>query len=122
MYDRVVGPFMFVENTITGDSCLDILEDYAFPQIDNIEREKGVSVIFQQAAAPPHYSLSVREALNNRFPGGWIGRNGSVLWPPRSPDIKPMDFFFWSYLKNIVYAEKIRDMHHLKERINDCDS
>jgi hypothetical protein len=26
MYDRVVGPFMFVENTITGGSYLDMLE------------------------------------------------------------------------------------------------
>jgi hypothetical protein len=48
-----------------------------------------------------------------------VGSEGMiVLWPPRSPDITPMDFFFWGYLKHIVYAEKIQDMHHLKERIN----
>jgi hypothetical protein len=29
-YDRVVGPFMFVENTITGDSYLDMLEHSCF--------------------------------------------------------------------------------------------
>jgi hypothetical protein len=58
-YDRVVGPFMFVENTITGDSYFDMLEHYVFPQIDNTEREKGISVIFQQDGAPPHYSLIV---------------------------------------------------------------
>jgi hypothetical protein len=73
-------------------------------------------IIFQQDRATPHYSLIVGKALNNRFPGGWIGMNCSVLWPPRSPDITPMNF--WGYLKNIVYVVKIRDMHHLKERIN----
>jgi hypothetical protein len=36
-----------------------------------------------------------------------VGSEGMiVLWPPRSPDITPMDFFFWGYLKHIVYAKK----------------
>ena len=26
-------------------------------------------------------------------------------------------FFLWGYIKNIVYAEKIRKIHHLQERI-----
>jgi len=26
-------------------------------------------------------------------------------------------FFLWGYIKNIVYAEKIRNIHHLQERI-----
>jgi hypothetical protein len=85
-----------------------MLEHFVFPQIDNIEREKGVSVIFQQDGAPSHYSLIVREALNNRFSGGRIRRNDSVLLPPRSPDVTPTDFFFWGYLKHIVQAENIR--------------
>ncbi|GBM88486.1 hypothetical protein AVEN_269361-1 [Araneus ventricosus] len=26
-------------------------------------------------------------------PDRWIGRGGPVLWPPRSPDLTPLDFF-----------------------------
>ncbi|PNF40234.1 hypothetical protein B7P43_G07073 [Cryptotermes secundus] len=26
-----------------------------------------------------------------------------VLWPPRSPDLSPADFFLWGHLKGIVY-------------------
>jgi hypothetical protein len=33
MYQRVTGPFFFVENTITSTSYLDMLEWYAIPQI-----------------------------------------------------------------------------------------
>lgn len=117
MQDRIIGPFMFAENTITGTIYLDMLEMYVFPQIDEIEREKGIEVTFQQDGAPCHYSLIVQEALNNRFPDRWIGRNGPIMWPPRSPDLTPLDFFFWGYVKNLVYAEKIRDLQHLRERI-----
>jgi hypothetical protein len=29
------------------------------------------------------------------FTGRWFGRDGPILWPPRSPDITPLDFFLW---------------------------
>jgi len=28
-----------------------------------------------------------------------------------------LDFFLWGYIKNIVYAEKIKNIQHLQERI-----
>jgi hypothetical protein len=40
----------------------------------------------------------------------WIGRGGSITWPPRSPDLTPLDFFLWGYAKNIVYQVKINDI------------
>jgi len=33
----------------------------------------------------------------------WISRGGPIPWPPKSLDLNPLDFFFWGYLKNIVY-------------------
>jgi len=27
-------------------------------------------------------------------------------WPSRSPDLNPLDFYFWGYIKQKVYAEK----------------
>ena len=39
------------------------------------------------------------------------------IWPPRSSDLSPLDFFLWGYKKNIVYAEKIRNIQYLQERI-----
>ena len=32
-------------------------------------------------------------------------------------DLSPVDFFLWGYIKNIVYAEKIRNIQYLQERI-----
>jgi len=39
-----------------------------------------------------------------RYPNRWVGRGGLISWPSRSPDLNPLDFFFWDYSKNIVYA------------------
>ena len=75
------------------------------------------TIIFQQDGAPSHWGLHVREFLNETFPNRWIGRDGPIPWPPRSPDITPLDFFLWGYVKDIVYKTKVRDIDDLKQRI-----
>ena len=70
-----------------------------------------------QDGAPPHFICFVNDVLNERFPDAWIGRSGPIPWPPRSPDLSPLDFFLWEYIKYIVYAEKIRNIQHLQDRI-----
>ena len=47
----------------------------------------------------------------------WIGRDGPIPWPPRSPDITQLDFFLWGYVKDIVYRTKVRDTNDLQHRI-----
>ena len=49
--------------------------------------------------------------------GKWIGRRGAIEWSARSPDLTPLDFFLWVYLKHKVYVEKITSIQHLKEVI-----
>jgi hypothetical protein len=34
--------------------------------------------------------------LDVKFPGRWIGRGGPIAWPPRSPDLTPLDIFFFT--------------------------
>ena len=36
---------------------------------------------------------------------------------PRSPDITPLDFFLWGYVKDGVYRAKVKDISDLKEKI-----
>ena len=40
-----------------------------------------------------------------------------MTWPPRSPDLTPLDFFAWGYLKSLVYSTPINNVAHLQERI-----
>ena len=46
----------------------------------------------------------IDEQLLNR----WIGRRRPVEWPPRSPNLTPMDFFFWGVLKDKVFSRRPR--------------
>lgn len=94
-----------------------MLENYAFPQFEQIEQESNLKIVFQQDGAPPHFALRVRERLNEKFPGQWIGRGGPILWPPRSPDLSPLDFFLWGYVKDTVYKTPVKDIQELKTRI-----
>jgi hypothetical protein len=48
--DRVAGPFFFVEWNITGDIYLELLEQFVFPQVDDIERENSTGVVFNKTA------------------------------------------------------------------------
>ena len=47
----------------------------------------------------PHFSQVVRQYLNHKFPNRWIGRGGIKNWPPRSPDLNPLDYHVWGHMK-----------------------
>lgn len=72
---------------------------------------------YQHDGAPPHATLNVRHHLNVTFRNRWIGRYGHVLWPPRSPDLTPLDFFLWGDMKNHVYSVEIESIEQLRARI-----
>ena len=58
----VIGLFFFMESTVTGHSYLDMLENFAVPQIPP-------GFIFQQDGAPPHFHRDVTTFLDETFPG-----------------------------------------------------
>lgn len=113
MHNQVIGPFFFAEATVTSTTYLDMLENFAIPQLEGQQQE----IFYQQDGAPPHWGWIVRDFLNEQFGERWIGRDGPIPWPPRSPDITPLDFFLWGYVKDIVYEHGVRDINDLKGRI-----
>ena len=62
---------------------------------------------FKHDGAPPHSSREVRNFLNSRFPGRWIGRGGPHNWSARSPDLSPLDYCVWGWMKELVYSVKV---------------
>ncbi|KZC05555.1 hypothetical protein WN55_04495 [Dufourea novaeangliae] len=71
----------------------------------------------QHDGCPAHYTRRVRDALNELYLNKWIGRGGLVSWPPRSPDLNPLDFFLWGALKKAVYQEVSATPENMKQRI-----
>ena len=72
---------------------------------------------FQHDGAPPHYTRHVREYLNESFPNHWLGRGGPVAWPPRSPDLTPLEYYVWGHVKTLVYESKVDSRTVLRDRI-----
>ena len=58
----------------------------------------------------------MRDYLDDTFLH-WIGRRGTIEWPPRSPDLTPCDFSLWGILKDRVYAQNPCNTDHLKSLI-----
>ena len=91
-----------------------MLQNDLMPQLARIG--EGKPLWFMQDGAPPHYATIVRNWLTGNFEN-WIGRRGTVEWAPRSPDLTPMDFYFWGHLKQIVYSTRIADVDQLRQQI-----
>lgn len=116
--NRLIGPHIF-ENRLTGEIYKNFLEHTLPGLLENIPME---TLWLQHDGAPAHYSREVREYLSNTFENRWIGRGGHVAWPPRSPDLTPLDYFLWGALKQEVYAVQINSREQLLQRIIDaCD-
>jgi len=71
----------------------------------------------QHDGAPPHYTRHVREYLNESFPNRWLSHGGPIAWPPRSPDLTPLDYFLWGHMKTLVYETKVDSRAALCHRI-----
>lgn len=113
---RLIGPHIF-EETLNGERYLRFLEENLPVLLEDVPLRTRRKLVFQQDGAPPHWTLRVRDFLTNTFREPWIGRNGPVLWPPRSPDLTPLDFFLWGYMKDLVYSTPIESREQLIDRI-----
>lgn len=114
--NRIIGPFFFEEH-VTKDSYLSMLREFLVPILEDLPLNERRQLWFQQDGAPPHFGVCVRNFLDAAFPGQWIGRRGAVEWPPRSPDLSPLDFFLWGHLKSVVFNSRPRTLDDLKTRI-----
>ncbi|XP_066141312.1 uncharacterized protein [Euwallacea fornicatus] len=114
----ILGPVV-MPNRLNGQSYLHFLHETLPDLLENIPLLIRDGMWFMQDGAPPHYTLNVRQYLNNTFPRRWIGRGNDapVQWPPRSPDLTPCDFFLWGFLKSKVYSTSIDHIQELHNRI-----
>ena len=88
------------------------MKDFFWPKVLRTAEYK--KHYFQQDGARPHTATSVQTWLGERF-GNKLVHND--LWPPRSPDLNPCDFFLWGYLKSKVYNPLPKTLDELKENI-----
>lgn len=115
--DVLIGPIVFPQR-LNSENYLNFLRNDLNILLEDIDLQTRNTMWFQHDGAPPHFGLQVRNWLNRAYPNRWIGRGSeAIAWPPRSPDLTPLDFFFWGALKDKVYARPIDSREELLQRI-----
>jgi len=104
--DQLIGPFI-LEGCLIGEAYLRFLEEELPRLLEDVPLNKRGRMYFQHDGAPPHFSREVRNFLNYRFPGRWIGRCSPHNWPARSPELSPLDYCVWGWMKELVYSVKL---------------
>lgn len=113
--DTILGPY-FIEGNLNGETYLNLLNTELWPDLEPIiDANADINPIFMQDGCPAHNSRIVRPWLFQHFDQNWIGTNGPIHWPPRSPDLTMMDFFLWGYVKNRSYPAQ--NMQALRNNI-----
>lgn len=112
----LIGPFR-LPNRLTGALYRNFLENDLNTLLEDVPLAIIGRMYYMHDGAPAHFSRVAREYLDRRFGNTWIGRGGPVPWPARSPDLNPLDFSFWGFMKNEVYAVEIHNEEQLWIRI-----
>jgi hypothetical protein len=114
--DRLVGP-LFI------DGCLNQAKYHALlsNEISNFLDEMPLAVlnriVFHQDGATPHNARMNVAFLNDNFGARWMGTYGPIRWPARSPDLNPLDFFLWGYIRDNVYLTPPGTREELRRKI-----
>jgi Transposase. len=116
--DYLLGPF-FLPQRLDAVEYLNFLENHLPELMENVPLNLRQYMWYLHDGAPAHFSVHVREYLHMRFPNRWIGRgyNAPIAWPPRSPDLNPVDFYLWGHAKSQVYATPVDTEDQLRLRI-----
>lgn len=123
----VLGPYFIDEiddwaderETLTSSRYMCLLDDEVLPELrKRLTPEQYNSCWFQQDGAAPHTAGATLEWLDEQFGSRIISLNRDLIWPPHSPDMSPLDYWFWSYLKFLLKPlEPSEDLDELKLQI-----
>jgi len=112
---------LLFDGPVNAASDSSMLETWLIPQL----RDRGLldDVWLQHDGA--HFALSVRDVLNERFPGRLIGRGSTtspapLTWPTSSPDLTTPDNSLLGIIKGRVAARRYNNNEDLHRTVEDA--
>ena len=69
-----------------------------------------------QDGAPAHQARAVTARLNELFGNRMVSLEQKHKWLPRFPDLTPLNFFLWCYIKGHVFKTSPANNDELRER------
>ena len=114
----LIGP-VILPMRLNGRKYLQMLQNVLPELLEEVPLDLRRTMWYLHDGAPPHFTINVREHLNQQFSNKWIGRGNDapIRWPPRSPDLNICDSFLWGALKTEVYSTAINTKNELWNRI-----
>ena len=81
----VIGPYLLQPN-LMGATYLWFFEGVLHGLLKGVPLHVHQNTWFQHNGTPLHFSLAVRDHLDQWFGQQWIGRGDPIAWPAHSPD------------------------------------
>ncbi|GFS70631.1 putative DD41D transposase [Trichonephila clavipes] len=111
----IISPYFFknVEGrnvTVNGDRFRAMITNFFIPELNNHDVQE---LWFQQDGATCHTAAATIDILKATFGDRLISCFGPVNWPPRSCDLTQLNYFLWSYVKSLVYADNPQTLDYL---------
>ena len=75
----------------------------------------GLDFTFQQDGAKPHTSGTTIETIESMG----FSLIGPDIWPPNSPDLNPLDYFFWDAVEVQLKTRTFNNVHELAQKIKE---
>ena len=114
----IIGPFFFKNEqeeavTVNGDRYRAMFNEFLFTKIE----EEDIGNIWFQKDGPTCHTAEA--TLDTLFEDRIISRRADVIWPPRSSDLTPLDYYFWSAVRDKCYADNPETIEALKDNIRE---
>jgi len=106
--------------TVSGPRYHQMLDSVVLPALrQRLSDDEFNQLIYHQDGAPPHIYRPVKALLQDSFNHRIISRHFPTSWPPRSPDLNPLDFWLWGYLQSRVFSRNPSSLEDLKSAIRE---
>ena len=121
-YQGIIGPFFFEDEqqqtvTVNSDRYIKTLSKFWRA----LGRVMGPNLLdqqwFQQDGAAPHVSRRALQWIDDHFQTKIISRRTDRPWSPNSPDLSPLDFHLWGFLKDGLCGREFQSTAQMKTAI-----
>ena len=114
---RVLPIVWFPNNvSVNSENYLKLLQDVMWPSVEEEADSEGY--YYQQDGAPPHCARTCLDFLSEKFPDRVISRRTETPWPACSPDLSPLDFWFWGDMEDKIRQKNPQSLQEIKDIVD----
>jgi inhibitor of nuclear factor kappa-B kinase subunit alpha len=99
--------------SVNKDNYLKMIRSKVLPVLQRKANFKDVW--WMQDGAPSHTAKIVMDFLQEKFEDRIISRKSPTPWPAKSPDMNPLDYWFWGHAQAKVYRQKPQSIQEVQQ-------